>query len=172
MRVVAIYNRHIERGDRRVQVRQRRTRAGRRRHAERARRGDRRRTAGRHRRRVAARALRRTSTCSSKRPARSNSARSVILEAFKHGKDVVLLNAEIDATIGPILQVYAAKHGVILSACDGDEPGVQMNLFRWVRGLGLIPACHRQHQGSPGSVSHTRPRRRDSPRSGARTPRW
>ena len=50
----------------------------------------------------------------------------VIMEAFKHGKDVVLMNAEIDATIGPILQVYAKKHGVILSACDGDEPGVQM----------------------------------------------
>ena len=63
----------------------------------------------------------------------------VTLEAFKHGKDVVLLNAEIDATIGPILQTYAAKHGVILSACDGDEPGSQMNLFRWVKGLGLTP---------------------------------
>ncbi len=63
----------------------------------------------------------------------------VILEAFRHGKDVVLLNAEVDATIGPILQVYAAKYGVILSACDGDEPGVQMNLYRWVKGLGLTP---------------------------------
>ena len=63
----------------------------------------------------------------------------VILEAFRHGKSVVLMNAEVDATIGPILQVYARKHGVILSACDGDEPGVQMNLFRWVKGLGLIP---------------------------------
>jgi predicted homoserine dehydrogenase-like protein len=63
----------------------------------------------------------------------------LILEAFKHRKDVVLMNAEIDATIGPILQVYAKKYGVILSACDGDEPGVQMNLLRWVKGLGLIP---------------------------------
>jgi predicted homoserine dehydrogenase-like protein len=63
----------------------------------------------------------------------------VVLEAFKHGKHVVLMNAEIDATIGPILQTYAAKHGVILSACDGDEPGVQMNLYRWVKGLGLTP---------------------------------
>src|SRR5215467_9464077 len=63
----------------------------------------------------------------------------VLLEAFKHGKDVVLLNAELDATIGPILQTYADKHGVILSACDGDEPGLQMNLHRWVKGLGLIP---------------------------------
>jgi predicted homoserine dehydrogenase-like protein len=63
----------------------------------------------------------------------------VAIEAFKHSKDVVLLNAEIDATVGPILQVYAAKHGVILSACDGDEPGLQINLYRWVKGLGLTP---------------------------------
>ena len=63
----------------------------------------------------------------------------VLLEAFKHGKDVVLLNAELDATIGPILHTYADKHGVILSACDGDEPGLQMNLYRWVKGLGLTP---------------------------------
>lgn len=63
----------------------------------------------------------------------------LLVEAFKNRKDVVLVNAEIDATIGPILQTYAEKHGVILSACDGDEPGVQMNLYRWVKGLGLIP---------------------------------
>ena len=63
----------------------------------------------------------------------------VILEAFRHGKSVVLMNAEVDATIGPILRVHARRHGVILSACDGDEPGVQMNLYRWVTGLGLTP---------------------------------
>jgi predicted homoserine dehydrogenase-like protein len=61
------------------------------------------------------------------------------LEAFRHGKSVVLMNAEVDATIGPILRVHAAKHGQILSACDGDEPGLQMNLVRWVTGLGLTP---------------------------------
>jgi predicted homoserine dehydrogenase-like protein len=63
----------------------------------------------------------------------------VALEAFRNKKDVVLLNAEIDATIGPILQVYAQEHGVVLSACDGDEPGLQINLYRWVKGLGLTP---------------------------------
>ena len=63
----------------------------------------------------------------------------VILEAFRHGKPVVLMNAEVDATIGPILRVYGKKYGQILSACDGDEPGVQMNLVRWVQGLGLTP---------------------------------
>src|SRR2546426_2818486 len=63
----------------------------------------------------------------------------IILEAFKFGKPVVLMNAEVDSTIGPILRVYAKKHRTILSACEGDEPGVQMNLYRWVKGLGLIP---------------------------------
>ncbi|MFL5518107.1 MAG: NAD(P)H-dependent oxidoreductase [Gemmatimonadales bacterium] len=63
----------------------------------------------------------------------------VALEAFRHGKDVLLMNAEIDATLGPIMQTHAARHGVIFSACDGDEPGVQINLYRWVKGLGLTP---------------------------------
>lgn len=63
----------------------------------------------------------------------------VALEAFANGKHVVLMNAELDATIGPILQTYADRHGVILSACEGDEPGLQLNLYRWVVGLGLVP---------------------------------
>jgi predicted homoserine dehydrogenase-like protein len=63
----------------------------------------------------------------------------VILEAFRHAKPVVLMNAEVDATIGPILRVHGRKTGAILSACDGDEPGVEMNLVRWVKGMGLVP---------------------------------
>src|SRR5206468_9402231 len=59
--------------------------------------------------------------------------------AFRFGKPVVLMNAEVAPALGPSLRVYAKRHGVILSACDGDEPGVQMNLYRWVKGLGLIP---------------------------------
>ena len=61
------------------------------------------------------------------------------LDAMKHGKHFIMMNAELDATLGPILQVYARRYGVVFSACDGDEPGVQMNLYRWVKGLGLIP---------------------------------
>ncbi len=63
----------------------------------------------------------------------------VVLEAVRHGKHVILMNAELDATIGPILNVYAKRAGVTVSACDGDEPGLQMNLVRWVQGLGLTP---------------------------------
>ena len=63
----------------------------------------------------------------------------VVLEAFAHGTHIVLMNAEIDATIGPILHVKAREAGVIMSACEGDEPGLELNLVRWVRGLGLTP---------------------------------
>jgi predicted homoserine dehydrogenase-like protein len=63
----------------------------------------------------------------------------VALEAFQHGKHFIAMNAELDATIGPILHTHARSHGVEFSACDGDEPGLQMNLYRWVRGLGLEP---------------------------------
>lgn len=63
----------------------------------------------------------------------------VAMHAFEHGKHVVAMNAEVDATVGPMLHVYARGHGVVFSACDGDEPGLQMNLYRWVAGLGLTP---------------------------------
>lgn len=63
----------------------------------------------------------------------------VVLEAIHHHKHVILMNAELDGTIGPILKVYADRAGVILSACDGDQPGVQMNLYRFVKSIGLTP---------------------------------
>lgn len=63
----------------------------------------------------------------------------VALEAFAHGKHVVTMNAELDGTVGSILQHYARKAGVILSVSDGDQPGVTMNLFRFVKGLGVRP---------------------------------
>jgi predicted homoserine dehydrogenase-like protein len=63
----------------------------------------------------------------------------VVLEAVRNGKHIVLMNAQLDATVGPILNVYTQRAGVIMSACDGDEPGLKMNLVRWVQGLGLTP---------------------------------
>jgi predicted homoserine dehydrogenase-like protein len=66
-------------------------------------------------------------------------AAGIVLEAIDHGKDIVLMNAELDGTIGPILNTYAKKAGVILSGCDGDQPGVEMNLYRYVQSIGLKP---------------------------------
>lgn len=61
------------------------------------------------------------------------------LSAFEHGKHLVLMNAELDATIGWELAGRAAAAGVVYTGCDGDQPGVQMNLYRFVSRIGLTP---------------------------------
>ena len=66
-------------------------------------------------------------------------AAHVTLEAIRHRKHVVLMNAEVDGTVGPILQRYAREAGVIVTNSDGDQPGVTMNLYRFVVGLGVRP---------------------------------
>ena len=66
-------------------------------------------------------------------------AAHVVESAIAHGKHVILMNAELDGTVGPILKTHADRAGVILTACDGDQPGVQANLYRFVQGIGLRP---------------------------------
>jgi predicted homoserine dehydrogenase-like protein len=61
------------------------------------------------------------------------------LSAIEHGKHVVLMNAELDGTIGPILKTYADRAGVVFTNADGDQPGVIANLHRFVRGIGVRP---------------------------------
>ncbi|GAA3995286.1 NAD(P)-dependent oxidoreductase [Hymenobacter fastidiosus] len=63
----------------------------------------------------------------------------VVLEAIRHGKHIVLLNAELDGTAGAILKVYADQAGVVYTVADGDQPGVTLNLVRFVQGIGLRP---------------------------------
>jgi predicted homoserine dehydrogenase-like protein len=63
----------------------------------------------------------------------------VILAAINRGKHVVSMNAELDATVGSILKVRAERAGVVYTLSDGDQPGVQMNLYRFVRSIGLTP---------------------------------
>jgi predicted homoserine dehydrogenase-like protein len=63
----------------------------------------------------------------------------VTMEAIRNGRHVVTMNAELDGTVGPILKQHADRAGVILTGSDGDQPGVQMNLWRFVRSIGLTP---------------------------------
>ncbi len=63
----------------------------------------------------------------------------VVLKAINHGKHIVLLNAELDAVCGPILKKRADDAGVCITNCDGDQPGVVMNLMRWVTTIGYEP---------------------------------
>jgi predicted homoserine dehydrogenase-like protein len=68
-------------------------------------------------------------------------AAHVVLEAFDHGKHVVLVNAELDSLLGPLLKVKADQAGVVVTNTDGDEPGVAMTLLRYLRTLGLRPVA-------------------------------
>ena len=63
----------------------------------------------------------------------------VVLRAIEHGKHVVVMNPELDGTVGPILKAKADEAGVVYTTSDGDQPGVEGNLFRFVKGLGITP---------------------------------
>lgn len=63
------------------------------------------------------------------------------LAAFAAKKHLVLVNAELDSTLGPILKVHADRAGVVMTDTDGDEPGVAMTLLRYLRSLGLTPVA-------------------------------
>jgi len=64
-------------------------------------------------------------------------AARIALSAFEHGKHVVLVNAELDSLLGPILRKKADQAGVVITNTDGDEPGVAMTLYRYLQSLGL-----------------------------------
>jgi predicted homoserine dehydrogenase-like protein len=68
-------------------------------------------------------------------------AARVAVSAIEHRKHVVLANAELDSTLGPILRKRATAAGVVISNMDGDEPGVAMNLVRYARSMGLTPVA-------------------------------
>lgn len=63
----------------------------------------------------------------------------VVLTAIDHRKHVILMNAELDGTIGPILRRRADATGVVYTNADGDQPGVQLNLYRFVKSIGVRP---------------------------------
>jgi predicted homoserine dehydrogenase-like protein len=68
-------------------------------------------------------------------------AARIVLDAFHHGKHVVLVNAELDSFLGPVLNARAQRAGVVITHTDGEEPGVAMTLLRYLRGTGLRPVA-------------------------------
>ena len=84
-------------------------------------------------------------------------AAHVAMQAIAHGKHLVLMNAELDGTLGPILKVYADRAGVIITSADGDQPGVMMNLYRFVKSIGVKPVLCGNIKGlhDPYRTPHT-----------------
>ncbi|MBI1862500.1 NAD(P)-dependent oxidoreductase [Candidatus Microgenomates bacterium] len=63
----------------------------------------------------------------------------VVTRAIDHKKHIVLVNAELDATLGPILKKKCDEAGVGYTQADGDQPGKLMNLVRDVEYMGFKP---------------------------------
>lgn len=66
-------------------------------------------------------------------------AATILTAAIDHGKHIVSMNAELDGTVGSVLKKRADAKGVIYTLSDGDQPGIEMNMFRRAKGRGLTP---------------------------------
>jgi len=67
-----------------------------------------------------------------------NAGAYIAWRSINKKKNIVMLNAELDATLGPILSVMATSSGIIYTGDIGDEPGAIMYyLFKPLRELGL-----------------------------------
>lgn len=66
-------------------------------------------------------------------------ATHTILKAFEKGINVLSFNVELDATLGVTLKTKAKKASVKYSVADGDQPGVTLNLYRFVKSIGFTP---------------------------------
>lgn len=66
-------------------------------------------------------------------------AARIILKAFSNGKHVLSFNAELDSFLGPIILRKSKEYGVKYALGDGDQPGVTMNLYRYIKSIGFEP---------------------------------
>jgi predicted homoserine dehydrogenase-like protein len=63
----------------------------------------------------------------------------VAVRTIDAGKHLILVNAEMDSCLGPVLKRRADAAGVILTDMAGDQPAVIMDLMAEVRMLGFRP---------------------------------
>jgi predicted homoserine dehydrogenase-like protein len=66
-------------------------------------------------------------------------AAEAALSCFAHGRHFVTYTAELAGTVGPLLTEKAKDAGVTFTMADGDQPGVIMNLFHFVKSMGFNP---------------------------------
>lgn len=62
---------------------------------------------------------------------------TLAMESIDNRKNIIMLNVECDAVIGPYLYNYAKKKNVIYTGSAGDEPGAIMELADFVVGAGF-----------------------------------
>ncbi len=61
----------------------------------------------------------------------------IALETLLAKKHLVLLNVEVDITIGPIMKKLYDSANLVYTGSDGDEPAVTLGLFEFAKSMGL-----------------------------------
>lgn len=61
----------------------------------------------------------------------------IALEALIAKKQLVLLNVEIDITIGPLMHKLYQSAGLVYTGSDGDEPAATTELFEFAKSMGM-----------------------------------
>ncbi len=59
------------------------------------------------------------------------------MDSISNGKNIVMLNVEADAAVGPILYKKAKDAGVVYTGTAGDEPGSVIEIYEYAQGLGF-----------------------------------
>ncbi len=78
------------------------------------------------------------------------------LEAFAHGKHVVMVTVEADCFCGPLLAERARRAGVVYSLAYGDQPALVCELVDWARAAGFpVIAAGRGHKWLPHYAQST-----------------
>jgi predicted homoserine dehydrogenase-like protein len=78
------------------------------------------------------------------------------LEAFRHGKHVIMVTVEADCFCGPMLARKAAEAGVVYSLAYGDQPALICDLVDWARAAGFpVVAAGRGHKWLPHFAQST-----------------
>ncbi|MGE3160825.1 MAG: NAD(P)H-dependent oxidoreductase [Burkholderiales bacterium] len=78
------------------------------------------------------------------------------LEAFRHGKHVVMVTVEADCFCGPLLARKAVEAGVVYSLAYGDQPALICDLVDWARAAGFpVVAAGRGHKWLPHFAQST-----------------
>src|SRR5512137_257939 len=60
-----------------------------------------------------------------------------VLACCAHGKDVIMVNVEADALVGPLLAQRARDAGIVYSLAYGDQPALICEMVDWCRAAGF-----------------------------------
>ncbi len=71
------------------------------------------------------------------------------VHAARHGHPIAMMNVETDITVGPILNFYAKKKGVLYALAAGDEPAACKELYDFADVLGFTIVAAGKGKNNP-----------------------